>query len=531
MAREFLGPQSIQWMRTAKFSFMLKEYIDVRSWLENFIPYTYSKKNLGLARIRHLLKLFGNPQDKFKSIHIAGTSGKGSTAFYTARLLELSEHSENSENRKVRQSVDQRFRVSDKSENLKHRKSESSEYSGLKVGLHLSPHLVDIRERMQIFAGSQCDPVSENLNETGSSLMPMRRFIRLFNEIKPVVEKIKVSKSRLTPSYFEILVAASFKYFADERVDWTVVEVGLGGRLDATNVLKPEISLITNVGLDHTDILGTTIEKITFEKAGVIKEKTPVVTAAYGKALEVIKKVAKEKKAQLITIDTQLLGVEPLVFKNKRYKYVSIRYIKRSNSNNLPNKTENLDLAGSALSTLGFRFTAETIKKVSKLTFPGRFEGVDDGVILDGAHNADKIQFLIESLSHWPLAISYSKNIKTKGKSRKVKGIILVVAFKKGKNWKKMVDLLVKNLPIRKVIATQFHAPTDTGFFASVDAKEIAKYIQKVYRLQTTVYSNSQQAVFKGLMAKGELANGVLLVTGSLYLVGEARTVWKLPQI
>ena len=258
---------------------MFKDYFEVRKWLESYIPQTYTKKELGLGRIKYLLKLLDNPQDKFKSIHVAGTSGKGSTAFYISRLL------------------------------------KESKSQRVKVGLHLSPHLVDIRERLQI----------------NGKLVPMNRFIKLLNEIKPVVEVIQKSKPELTPSYFEILVAASFLYFAQSKVDWAVVEVGLGGRLDATNVLNPEVSVITNIGLDHTDILGKTIEEIAREKAGIIKsdkrqvtsdkliEKgVPVVTGASGVALRVIENVAKEKKAKLITIGTRL-GIQPLKSDIKDY--------------------------------------------------------------------------------------------------------------------------------------------------------------------------------------------------------------------
>src|SRR3989344_7775042 len=291
-------------MRTAKFS-MFREYIDVRNWLENFIPFTYTKQNLGLERIEYLLKLLGNPQKKFKSILVAGTSGKGSTAYYIAKLLEFSENSENSENQKTRKtqrirtsekSVTQRIRISDTparrpSDLLIHRNTESSEYSGLKIGLHLSPHLVDIRERMQI----------------NGKLISVKRLVRLVKEIRTIVEKIQKENPDLIPSYFEILVAASFLYFAREKVDWAVVEVGLGGRLDATNILQPEAVVITNVGLDHTEILGKTIEKIAYEKAGIIKtisnikyqisnrkrknkeiKSVLVVTGARGKGLKVI---------------------------------------------------------------------------------------------------------------------------------------------------------------------------------------------------------------------------------------------------
>src|SRR3989344_6070074 len=162
---------------------MFTSYSEARNWLESYIPQVWGKEELGLARIEELLRRLGNPEKKFKSIHVAGTSGKGSTAFYIARLLG--------------------------------RVKEGSGARGVKVGLHVSPHLVDIRERMTI----------------NGKLIELTKLIELIKLIKPVVEAIAREKPELTPSYFEILVAASFLHFAGEKVDWAVVEVGLGGRL------------------------------------------------------------------------------------------------------------------------------------------------------------------------------------------------------------------------------------------------------------------------------------------------------------
>src|SRR3989344_887452 len=201
---------------------MFKDYYEVRAWLEDFIPYTYSKKNLGLERMKYLLKLLCNPQNKFKSVLVAGTSGKGSTAFYIAKLLESSlkletRNSKLETNSNVKNSNSERASVSDFGFRI-------SDFP-TKVGLHLSPHLIYIGERMRV---------------QGIEIR-VKRLVNLINEIRSIVEKIKKERTELTPSYFEILVAASFLYFAQEKVDWSVVEVGLGGRLDATNVLGPEL--------------------------------------------------------------------------------------------------------------------------------------------------------------------------------------------------------------------------------------------------------------------------------------------------
>ena len=361
----------------------------------------------------------------------------------------------------------------------------------------------------------------------GVPISPMR-LIRLISRIRPIVEKIQRTKPELTPSYFEILVAASFLYFAQEKVDWAVVEVGLGGRLDATNVLQPKIALITNVGLDHTEILGNTVDAIAYEKAGIIKKGILVVTGARGKALKVIKSVVKAKKARLIKVDTQL-EVEPLKTVSKDY-FVIYRDIERYIGKSFA--SSNFLLALTAVLALEFRPRERAVLQVSQLALPGRLEQVERNVILDGAHNVNKVKFLI----NW---IKNSQQLTVSSQ------LTIVLAFKKGKDWKKIVDLLINNLPVKKVIATKFNAVTDMGRFAAVEPKEIAAYVQRQGVSFTGVYSNSQEAVFEALndsiiqnnsdelrksFDETQDDNHSVLVAGSLYLVGEARTLWLMPE-
>ncbi|MBI2327617.1 hypothetical protein HYU92_04855 [Candidatus Curtissbacteria bacterium] len=175
-------------------------------------------------------------------------------------------------------------------------------------------------------------------------------------------------------------------------------------------------------------------------------------------------------------------------------------------------------------------------------TFPGRFEEIDRGVILDGAHNPDKIRFLIRLIKK-TFDIKHLTFDKEKKKSM-VNGqwsIVLILAFKKGKNWKEIIDILMKNLPVKKVIATKFWASTDMGKFQAVEPEEIAEYIRiKNYEIRIKDKENSQEAVFEAVSlapstpgVKGAYTPGVslslILVTGSLYLVGEVRTMWELP--
>lgn len=199
-----------------------------------------------LSNTLRLSEQLGNPQNRFKSIHVAGTNGKGSTSHMIAAVLQS---------------------------------------AGYKVGLYTSPHLHSFRERIRV-----------NGEEVKES------FIANFvNENKQPIEEI-------APSFFEITVVMAFEYFAQEQVDFAVIETGLGGRLDSTNIITPELSVITSISLDHQEMLGDTLAKIAREKAGIIKEETPVVVGALpSEALAEIKKVASDKHALLSepTDDTQ----------------------------------------------------------------------------------------------------------------------------------------------------------------------------------------------------------------------------------
>ncbi len=195
------------------------------------------KKDLGNTIA--LLGKLGDPHRKFKSVHVAGTNGKGTSSHLLAAILQA---------------------------------------SGYKVGLYTSPHLREFTERIKI-----------NGREVS------KKFVEAFtNENRESIEHIK-------PSFFEVTVAMAFDYFAKEKVDIAVIETGLGGRLDSTNVILPEVSLITNISLEHTDLLGDTVEKIAFEKAGIIKPKTPVVIGDITDGpLEVIAEVAQKNESRLI---------------------------------------------------------------------------------------------------------------------------------------------------------------------------------------------------------------------------------------
>ncbi len=193
----------------------------------------------GLDTSRALAAAFGNPQDSYPSIHIAGTNGKGSTAHTIAAILQS---------------------------------------AGYKVGLYTSPHLVDFRERMRVNG----KPITED-------------------EVVDFVNRFIAMDSSLRPSFFELTMVMAFEFFAKRNVDVAVIETGLGGRLDSTNIITPIISIITNISFDHTQFLGDTLEKIASEKAGIIKEGVPVVIGeASGEVRKVFAEAADEKKSPVV---------------------------------------------------------------------------------------------------------------------------------------------------------------------------------------------------------------------------------------
>ncbi len=205
-----------------------------------------------LTNITKLCDYLNNPQNKIKTIHIAGTNGKGSTSHIISAIYQS---------------------------------------NGYNVGMYTSPHLIDFRERIK-FNGIPC---SEDF------------VIGFTGQLKPIIEDIK-------PSFFEITVAMAFEFFAKKKVDIAIIETGLGGRLDSTNIIKPEVSIITSIGFDHMDMLGNTIEEITKEKAGIIKSNTPVIVGKLDeKSYEIIKEVSLTKNVSLHSylnenFKTDLLG-------------------------------------------------------------------------------------------------------------------------------------------------------------------------------------------------------------------------------
>ncbi|NER10457.1 dihydrofolate synthase / folylpolyglutamate synthase [Muriicola jejuensis] len=233
-------------------------YRETLDWMFAQLP-MYQQKgasayNGKLEGIQSFATHLGEPHLNFKSIHVAGTNGKGSSSHMLASILQE---------------------------------------AGYKTGLYTSPHLKDFRERIRV----------------NGQMIPEGEVVEFISTNKPYIQKNSMS-------FFEMTVALAFDFFAKEEVDIAVIEVGLGGRLDSTNIIKPEVSLITNIGMDHTDLLGDTIEKIAYEKAGIIKPYTPVVISErQEETLEVFAAVAQQQLAPLTFAEDVITDVYPTSLK------------------------------------------------------------------------------------------------------------------------------------------------------------------------------------------------------------------------
>lgn len=422
------------------------------------IDFLYTKlpmfSRMGAAAIKHdltntiaLCEAIGNPQHTFRSIHIAGTNGKGSSSHILAAVMQQ---------------------------------------SGYNTGLYTSPHLYDFRERIKM-NGELC----------------AKEFVVNF------VEKTKPHIESIQPSFFELTVAMAFAYFAEQKADVAVIETGLGGRLDSTNIIVPEVSLITNIGKDHTDILGDTLEKIAFEKAGIIKQHIPVVISeALPETKPVFEKVAEEKHAPLIFAQD--------VFKVARYDYqlrgLSIE-VETLSTHEIKNYA--LDLTGiyQTKNILGVLATIQQLqqkgwnideqgvsaafKNVKKLTgLHGRWEVLNENpvIIADVGHNEDGIRQIVQQLK----LIHYNR-------------LHIVLGFVKDKDVSAALDLLPKN-------ATYYF--TKAQIPRALNEADLSRLAHEK-GLQGQSFENIDAAL---LSAKADYQkNDLILICGSVFLVAEAK--------
>lgn len=387
------------------------------------------KWTFGLDRISALLKKLGNPEKKLKCIIVAGTNGKGSVCAMLHSIL-----------------ID----------------------AGSKTGLYTSPHLKKFNERIRI----------------NDKLIADKDIVKYYLKAKNYITN---------QSFFEITTAMAFLYFYEKNVDFVVLEVGLGGRLDATNVITPLVSIITNIGLEHTQYLGNTIEKIAYEKAGIIKENTPTITFAEGLALTTIKKIANEKNSPVIIIDKNMIIVKKWTFDFNGYKNIQLK--------NLNGKFQiyNAAIAIKAIETIKKNYNLKINKKniingLKNVRFAGRLQFIAKNVLIDCAHNPSAFKILANELNY----INY-------------KHLIMVIGFSNDKDIK-AISKIINPLADKIIITTSSNIRAE-------NPEIIKKYFNKNLIKKSIIIKNPKKALnyAKNIAGKDDL----ILITGSIFLVGE----------
>ncbi len=408
------------------------------------------------------MKKLGDPQEKLRVIHIAGTSGKGSTSYLISSAL-MSQ--------------------------------------GFKTGLHLSPHILDIRERCLI----------------NNQYISQKQFVEYLRDVMPAVQAVEQSELGM-PTYFEIMVAMAYFIFWKERVDFAVIETGLGGLFDGTNVVRnpSKIAVITRIGLDHMQVLGNTYAKIAQQKAGIIHQGNTVVSAwQNANARLVIKEEAKKKRARIYflqrgkefnLIKTSLSGITfEFSFKTLRCS-MTVGLLGEHQAQNAALALGALVVASKQYS---FDINLQSAKQqLSRVRFPGRMDVrkmSSKTVILDGAHNPQKMA-------------SFLKALQTLFPQKKFH---FLIAFKKGKEAEKMLAQIV---PFASSI-------TFTGFFTnsqglsliSQNPGELPKLLAS-----TNIPVSITETPAEGLQKALTCQEDAVVITGSLYLLSE---LYQLPRV
>ena len=437
------------------------QYNQALDYLYSFVDYSLkhiselAKAEFNLDRVFTLMEGLGNPQEKYPIIHVAGTKGKGSVSALCASALQA---------------------------------------AGYKTGLYTSPHLWDYVERIQI----NSEPISHE------------HLIELVEEVKPAVAKIP----KLTT--FEITTALGQLAFAKNDVNAAVIEVGLGGRLDATNIVTPKVSVITSLSYDHMAVLGNTLAQIAGEKAGIIKEEIPVVSAPQTEeALQVLERIAKEKNSPFIlvgkdvkferltsSLDGQSLKIFALSGESdsERSRSADVELV-------IPllgvHQIENAAIAYAALKASGIPISDEAIQKgFSQVKWPARFEALrrEPPVVIDSAHNRDSARRLRETLDEY-----FPK-----------KPVILVFCALEDKDISGILEELKPRLEC--VVATRADHPR------APSAEWIAEQVKKV-GIPVQAVTPTADALERALSLAGE--QQVVLAAGSVAFAGEVSAIWR----
>jgi len=437
----------------------MNSYKQAEEYLGSLINYekleSFSYRNsFKLKRVERLFKTLNADVSKLKAVHIAGTKGKGSTANFMASVLA---------------------------------------FSGYKTGLYTSPHFDSFRERIVLALPSK--------KKLKYKLIPKRGLAGLVSDLKEAVKKLSSDVSGKV-SFFEAYTAIAFKYFLKEKTDFSVVECGLGGRLDATNLLSPEVSLITRIGFDHTLQLGRRLTEIASEKAGIIKRHTPVVVSLNSKkVLDVLVRKAKLLNAPLFFYGRDFTVEKVRLYSNlTSFDLRSSLGVLRGLTIKMKGKTQVENAALSAFSFLVLKkkypISGEGIYKgLENMKIPGRFEvkkfrGRD--IVLDIAHNPSSFKSLSDNLKEY---FSGEK-------------IVLVFGCSKRKDYRKML----RYFPAEKIIFTRSSNPR------ALSPEEINKTVKIRSAKVTESISDALNSVLRF-----PDRNSVIVVSGSVFLVAEVR--------
>lgn len=392
-----------------------------------------------------LCQSLNNPQHQFKSIHVAGTNGKGSVSHILAAILQT---------------------------------------AGYKTGLYTSPHLHDFRERIKI----------------NGQMISEEYVIDFTNRIQPMIDKLE-------PSFFEITVAMAFEYFAKEQVDIAVIEVGLGGRLDSTNIITPELSVITNISWDHMNILGNSLEEIAFEKAGIIKPNVPVVVGeTIPETKDVFLQKAKESNAPVILANDEfaikeyhvsanmlsLLINEKATGKKLNYTLDLPGIYQTKNMLTVLSAIRQLQLNNWNISEQQIQSALQQTKKINGLH--GRWEVMQENptVVLDVGHNEDGITQIVQQISQ----TNYNQ-------------LHIIIGMVKDKEIEKVLALLPKEA---------IYYFTRAQIPRALPELELQNKAQ-LFDLKGETFTDVNDALYAAI--EHSSAEDLILVCGSVYLVGE----------
>ncbi len=426
--------------------------------LQDQLAYMYALERfgikLGLETMASLMAALGHPEKQFKSIHITGTNGKGSTAAFLESILRQ---------------------------------------AGQKTGLYTSPHLVTFHERIRV----------QGVAITDAEL------IELITEVRE-----KTTELNNQPTFFEFTTAVAFLYFARRKVDIAVIEVGMGGLLDATNVITPLISIITNIGNDHIPMIGRNSQEIAENKAGIIKQNGIVVTAETNpNFIKYFQGVCQKRNATLHVVQAEMQMLRPALagLQNHRIKQTFTLAGTIAGDFTIPLLGAH-QITNACTALLAAQLLKIPLKAMQtglkKTVWPGRLQIVSTHpfILVDGAHNDDGIcaldKFLQETILPYPK--------------------VLVLAVKKGKDMQEILERIIPRF--KHIIITQgTYEPEDTGIIVAQikGIKGSSTFIKKkMYLTPLLEISDAKQAIATGKKLLGE--QDMMLVTGSLYMIGAA---------